>query len=90
MTVLECKNCGSAMTDAEIIEGRKTNPQLISCCPERKMQPSALNKLEAICEEIFDRWDKDMRSGKLLTAMAGRLKNYRVDVDEVRKALGAS
>lgn len=46
-----------------------------------------LEKLERICDEIFNRWDKDQRSGKLLTALAGHIKNYRADVDEVRAAL---
>ena len=46
-----------------------------------------LEQLEKICDEIFERWDKDMRSGKLLTALAGRLPGYRADVDAVRAAL---
>jgi hypothetical protein len=49
----------------------------------------ALQKLEAICEEIFDRWDADQRSGKLLSALSGRLKRYRPDVTEVRRALAS-
>lgn len=49
----------------------------------------ALRKLELICDEIFERWDKDQRSGKLLSALAGRLPRYRADVDEVRAALTA-
>jgi hypothetical protein len=51
---------------------------------------SNLEKLEAICDEIFERWDKDMKSGKLLTALAGRCHGYRKDVDEVRAALAAA
>jgi hypothetical protein len=46
-----------------------------------------IEKLNKICDEIFERWDKDQRSGKLLTALAGRLQKYRPDVDEVRRAL---
>lgn len=46
-------------------------------------------KLQAICDEIFARWDADQRSGKLLTALAGRLPNYRADVTEVRRAVNA-
>lgn len=46
-----------------------------------------LQRFEAICDEIFDRWDKDMKPGKLLSALAGRLENYRDDVTEVRKSL---
>lgn len=46
-----------------------------------------LEQLEKICDEIFERWDKDMRPGKLLLALSGRLKNYRPDVDEVRRTL---
>lgn len=48
-----------------------------------------LRELEKICDEIFERWDKDQRSGKLLTALAGRLPGYRADVDRVRAALTA-
>jgi hypothetical protein len=35
--VARCTGCGSAMTDAEIIEKRLHNPKLRACCPERKM-----------------------------------------------------
>lgn len=48
---------------------------------------SPLEQLEAICEEIFEQWDKGMKSGKLLTALAGRINNYRPDVTAVRDAL---
>lgn len=50
-------------------------------------QDALINKLDAICDEIFERWDKDQRSGKLLAALAGRFPNYRKDVDEIRAAL---
>ena len=46
-----------------------------------------LEMLETICAEIFERWDKDMRSGKLLLALSGELENYREDVTAVRAAL---
>lgn len=39
MTRYACTGCGSTMTDAEILEGRKVNPLLMACCPERNMQP---------------------------------------------------
>lgn len=52
-------------------------------------ETTPLQKLETICDEIFERWDKDMRSGKLLLALAGRLPGYRPDVDAVRAALTA-
>ena len=54
-----------------------------------ELTPSILDKLEAVCEEIFQRWDKDMRSGKLLTALGGGLPDYRPDVTEIRRALFA-
>jgi hypothetical protein len=49
-----------------------------------------LRKLELICTEIYERWDKDQRSGKLLSALAGMNPSYRADVDEVRAALNAA
>lgn len=49
-----------------------------------------LKQLEAICDEIFEHWDKDMRPGKLLIALAGELPKYRADVSAVRSALAAS
>lgn len=49
-----------------------------------------LQKLEAICAEIYQRWDSDQRSGKLLGALAGSLPNYRQDVTDVREALKAA
>ena len=51
-------------------------------------EKTPLELLEAICAEIYDRWDKDMRSGKLLAALSGDLPNYRADVTAVRAALG--
>lgn len=45
------------------------------------------DKHEKICDEIFERWDKDQRSGKLLSALSGRITHYRADVDAVRVAL---
>lgn len=50
-------------------------------------EPTPLEMLEAICAEIYERWDKDMRSGKLLQALSGTLPNYRSDVTAVRAAL---
>lgn len=46
-----------------------------------------IEKLDTICDEIFERWDKDQRSGKLLSALSGRLTSYRPDVDDIRGAL---
>lgn len=46
-----------------------------------------IQKLEGICAEIYSQWDKDMRSGKLLSALAGGTLNYRQDVTDVRAAL---
>lgn len=43
--------------------------------------------LDSICDEIFERWDKDMRPGKLLSALGGRLPGYRGDVEKIRAAL---
>jgi hypothetical protein len=51
------------------------------------MSKTPLEMLEIICAEIYEHWDKDMRSGKLLQALAGELPNYRADVTEVRAAL---
>lgn len=48
-----------------------------------------IDLLNAICEEIFQRWDKDQRSGKLLSALGGRFTGYRPDVTLVRQALEA-
>jgi hypothetical protein len=43
--------------------------------------------LRSVCDEIFGRWDKDMRSGKLLTALAGRLPGYDPRVTRILAAL---
>jgi hypothetical protein len=61
----------------------------MSPAPEQSVD-TPLAKLDAICEEIFARWDRDQRSGKLLLALSGNLKRYRSDVDEVRSALAAA
>lgn len=55
--------------------------------PKSPLTP--LQMLDQICDEIFERWDKDMRSGKLLTALAGRVKNYDPRVTAIRALLGA-
>ena len=57
-----------------------------STCEETR-DMSALAKLEGICAEIYSQWDKDMRSGKLLSALAGGIPRYRQDVTDVREAL---
>lgn len=49
--------------------------------------PNNIALLTTICDEIFQRWDKDMRSGKLLLALSGHLPSYRADVTAVRRAL---
>ena len=54
---------------------------------EVREMSNAIQKLNAICAEIFERWDKDQRSGKLLLALAGELPGYRKDVDDIRAAL---
>jgi hypothetical protein len=43
--------------------------------------------LEQICREIFDRWDADQRSGKLLKALAGEIPDYDPRITAIRKAL---
>jgi hypothetical protein len=48
---------------------------------------NALAELELIAEEIFQRWDADMRPGKLLSALAGHVKNYDPRVDRIRDIL---
>lgn len=49
--------------------------------------PELIKKLTAIADEIFEKWDKDQRSGKLLLALTGALPRYRADVSEIRCAL---
>ncbi|KPL55536.1 hypothetical protein ABB55_27615 [Prosthecomicrobium hirschii] len=51
---------------------------------------AALALIPPIADEIFERWDKDMRPAKLLTALAGRLNGYRPDVTEIVAAVLAS
>lgn len=50
-------------------------------------EPTLLDKLTVIADEIFERWNKDQRSGKLLIALSGALPRYRADVTEIRAAL---
>jgi hypothetical protein len=49
-----------------------------------------LEDLESICADIFGRWDRDMRAGKLLLALEGRLQRYDPRVDRVRDALASA
>ena len=43
-------------------------------------------QLSAIADEAYERWDKDMRSGKLMIALSGDMPRYRSDVTSVRLA----
>jgi hypothetical protein len=40
-----------------------------------------------ICEEIFQRWDADMKPGKLLLALTGNLPSYDPRVTRIRDIL---
>jgi hypothetical protein len=52
--------------------------------------PAPLADLELVAGEIFERWDTDMRSGKLLTALSGLMApGYDPRVDRIRQALAA-
>lgn len=48
-----------------------------------------LDDLTILSEEIFARWDVDMRSGKLLQSLMGRIEHYDERVDNIRQALAA-
>lgn len=37
---VRCTGCGSSWTDEQLAEERQKNPNLLSCCPERKMLPA--------------------------------------------------
>lgn len=49
--------------------------------------PALLADLQSVCADIYDRWDKDQRSGKLLQALAGTLTEYDPRVTRIRAAL---
>lgn len=49
--------------------------------------PTPLEDLRSVSGDIFARWDADMRPGKLLTALEGRLHNYDPRVTRIRAAL---
>lgn len=38
-TSFRCEGCGSSWDDARLAEERAKRPELISCCPERKLEP---------------------------------------------------
>jgi hypothetical protein len=51
-------------------------------------RPAPLAALELVTGDLFERWDKDMRAGKLLTALSGLMSpGYDPRVDLIRKAL---
>jgi hypothetical protein len=51
------------------------------------VERTPLEDLDIICEEIFQRWDADMRSGKLLLALSGKLSDYDPRVTRIREIL---
>lgn len=46
-----------------------------------------LQRLDAIANQIHQRWDTDQRSGKLLVALRGKVENYNPDITAIRHAL---
>lgn len=48
---------------------------------------AALKGLKAIAEELHQRWDGDMRAGKLLAALLDPKLNYRADVTAIHQAI---
>ena len=49
-----------------------------------------LADLQSVCADIYARWDSDMRSGKLLAALAGNLQDYDPRVTRILRALNAA
>lgn len=49
-----------------------------------------LDDLSAIAAECYKRWDRDMKPGKLLLALAGGAPGYDARVDRIRMALAKS
>lgn len=54
------------------------------------VEPTPLEDLRSVCADIYERWDKDQRSGKLLAALAGGLRNYDPRVTRILAALERS
>lgn len=53
----------------------------------------ALERAIKIAEEAATEWDaapQGMRAGKILLALAGHRPGYRIDIDEIHKALAAA
>lgn len=50
-------------------------------------KPALLDMLATVSDEAFEQWDKGMRAGKILTALAGRVENYKPEITAVRAAL---
>ncbi len=48
---------------------------------------SLIADLDSVAADIFGRWNSDMRSGKLLTALEGRIERYDPRVTRIRDAL---
>ncbi|MGE3279927.1 MAG: hypothetical protein AB7H90_01035 [Alphaproteobacteria bacterium] len=50
---------------------------------------AALRAVVALADEAFKEWDRDNdpRVGKILNALAGRVKGYRPDIDAIHAAL---
>lgn len=53
----------------------------------KEFAPSLLDDLYSVCSDIFDRWDTDQRSGKLLRALQGDVRDYDPRVTRIRAAL---
>lgn len=50
---------------------------------------ATLVDLTEVAEQCFDQWDKDMKPGKLLSALAGHLPGYDRRIDRIRATLAS-
>ncbi len=71
--------------------GFQASPGAAGASPPSVSIPNAADwlpiaELSAIADETYERWDKDMRSGKLMIALSGDMPRYRSDVTSVRLA----
>lgn len=75
---MACTGCGSRWTDAELAERRAADPRILSCCPERDMQPIRLIQQRAHLEREITRID-----AQLIPLREARTNAWRQKLNEM-------
>lgn len=83
--VRECVQNWGHPAENELASLRQKNQTLSETCDSLR---ATLRSVQDLAKEVFDYWDadNDMKVGKILKALAGKMPGYRVDTDRIVEA----